>query len=202
MAFSVTSSQTTDGAVTINKIIQLTLADASNFVVGGDITGDNDNANDGIGTIQSKSGNVVNVIVTSGIFVSGNGVDNVNPFVGDETVVSTVDSTYFEIGYTKRNKQHNAILSYVNYTKGTETNIVLEMARLDENICTDFYFESIDDGTGILASYEKTIEATSKLVVPWQVGKNEESIIIKLTAQDPSSDGVVDINIAENNFSV
>ena len=87
--FQVTSSQSSDSTVVITRYAVLTLADATNFTVGGDITGDGDGGNDAVGEVTAKSGNVVTVSVTSGTFVATNGVDNANPYVGDDTTITS-----------------------------------------------------------------------------------------------------------------
>ena len=69
---------------------RLDLVDASAFSVAGDISGDSVGGNDGVGSIDSISGNTVYVNVTSGTFVSGNGVDNVASYSADETTISLV----------------------------------------------------------------------------------------------------------------
>jgi hypothetical protein len=69
---------------------ELDLADATNFTEGGAITGDSDGGNDGVGIVSKKIVNKVYVNTTSGSWVATNGVDNVDPFVGDETTISAV----------------------------------------------------------------------------------------------------------------
>ena len=82
MSISISLKENANSRTSLQKIVQLTLADASSFVVDGDIAGDGDAGNDGVGVIQSINGNVVNVIVSSGTFVAGNGVENANTYVG------------------------------------------------------------------------------------------------------------------------
>ena len=68
----------------------LTVASGTNFTVGGDITGDSDNGNDGVGVVRHKEGNNLLVEVVSGTFVVANGVDNANPYSSDDTTISAV----------------------------------------------------------------------------------------------------------------
>jgi hypothetical protein len=68
----------------------LTLADASAFSVGGDISGDGTGGNDGVGVVREINGDVVSVDLTSGTFVAPNGVDNTAVYAGDETTITTV----------------------------------------------------------------------------------------------------------------
>jgi len=68
----------------------LTVASGTNYTVGGDITGDSDNGNDGVGVVRHKEGNNLLVEVVSGTFVVANGVDNANPYNADDTTISAV----------------------------------------------------------------------------------------------------------------
>jgi len=71
----------------------LTLADASTFTVGGDITGDGAAivaGNDGVGVVRHKDGNNVLVEVVSGTFVATGGVDDAEPFSSSVTTISAV----------------------------------------------------------------------------------------------------------------
>jgi len=76
-----------------NSVI-LTLASATNFTVGGDITGDSDNLNTGVGVVRHIEDNNVLVEVVSGTFVATNGVDNANPYSSDDTTISAVDTLF------------------------------------------------------------------------------------------------------------
>ena len=78
---------------TMQRLI-LTLVDSSSFSLGSYIVGDGDNGNDGIGIVRQKmDGNKVVVQQVSGSFITNNGVDNANPYVGDETTISLVEQT-------------------------------------------------------------------------------------------------------------
>lgn len=68
----------------------LTLADATGFTAGTDITGDGDNGNDGVGVVRHVENNNVLVEVVSGTFVVANGVDDANPYNADATTISAV----------------------------------------------------------------------------------------------------------------
>lgn len=68
----------------------LTLADATGFTAGTDITGDGDNGNDGVGVVRHVENNNVLVEVVSGTFVVSNGVDDANPYNADATTISAV----------------------------------------------------------------------------------------------------------------
>jgi len=75
----------------IYRQLILVLTDGSSFSVGTPITGDSDNGNDGVGVVREKIDvNTVVVDLTSGEFVATNGVDNVNPYVGDDTTIVSV----------------------------------------------------------------------------------------------------------------
>ncbi len=77
---------------------RLVLADASGFVLGGPITGDGDGGNDGVGVVVGINSNDVTVQTASGSWVSGNGVDNADPFVGDATTISSIESANGGLG--------------------------------------------------------------------------------------------------------
>lgn len=79
---------TTDNPVTRATSVILTLADASNFTVGGDITGDGAGGNNGVGVVRHKEDNNILVEITSGTFVVGGNVDNANPYAAAETTIS------------------------------------------------------------------------------------------------------------------
>lgn len=74
--------------------LEIVLADASAFSVGGAITGDGTAGNDGVGTIRQITDNTVVVELTSGTFVVGNGVDNANPYNASETTISSVANNF------------------------------------------------------------------------------------------------------------
>ena len=79
-------------ALTRANSVILTLASATNFTVGGAITGTGSNGNTGVGVVMFKDGNNVLVSVTSGTFVASYGVDNANPYSSSETTISAVYS--------------------------------------------------------------------------------------------------------------
>jgi len=72
-----------------NSVI-LTLASSTGFTVGGDVTGDSDNGNDGVGVVRHIDGNNLLVEVISGTFVASNGVDDAEPYNADATTISAV----------------------------------------------------------------------------------------------------------------
>lgn len=83
----------TDNPVDRTNSVILTLADASlgnGFPDGGNITGDGNNGNDGVGVVRHSEGNNLLVEVTSGTFVAGEGVDDANPYNAQVTTISAV----------------------------------------------------------------------------------------------------------------
>jgi len=71
----------------------LTLADASTFTVGGDVSGDGAAiiaGNTGVGVVRHKDGNNILVEVVSGAFVATGGVDDATPFSSSVTTISAV----------------------------------------------------------------------------------------------------------------
>ena len=74
-------------------LIAITLASSTGFVVGGPITGDGDNGNTGVGVVRRINGNVVLVETLGGAWVATNGVDNADPFVADQTTISSIVSS-------------------------------------------------------------------------------------------------------------
>jgi len=70
---------------------EIDLVDVSNFVAGGDISGETSGAS---GTISAVNGNRIEIIYTEGsvAFVSGENVDNVVSFVATETTCSNIDN--------------------------------------------------------------------------------------------------------------
>jgi len=74
-----------------NSVI-VTLADATNFAVGGDIVHGGTSTGDGNGVVRHKEGNNLLVEVESGTFQAGAGeqVDNADPYAAAETTVSAV----------------------------------------------------------------------------------------------------------------
>jgi len=66
------------------------VASSTGFSGGGPITGDGDNGNDGVGEIIVRDGKDLTVRMISGSFVAGNGVDNANPYVSDQTTITSV----------------------------------------------------------------------------------------------------------------
>lgn len=200
MTFSVTSPQTSDSTVTITRVAVLTLADATNFTVGDDFACDGDGGNTAVGTVTAKNGNVITVSVTSGLFVSTNGIDNVNPFVGDETTISSVDEEYFTIEKDKVGSQLNDIIVYIDYTKDVETGIVINFARKDEDLIDEYFFDSYVPATGIAVKNGITVNASDKLSFVFQISRSEESMLVKITPSTMNSSGTINMAIGENNL--
>jgi hypothetical protein len=73
----------------ISVTISMTVASATNFVVGGPITGDGDSGNDGVGIVRGISGSVLEVQTLSGSWVATNGVDNADPYSADDTTITS-----------------------------------------------------------------------------------------------------------------
>ena len=86
-ALRATYQNTTANPVTRATSVILTLADATNFTVNGDISS---TADAGIGKVRYKEDNNILVEIVSGAFVVGVDVDNTASFVGSETTVSAV----------------------------------------------------------------------------------------------------------------
>jgi len=82
-----------DRLVGIDGDIHMTLASATNFSIGGPITGDGDGGNTGVGRVLRIAGDDVFVKTISGAWVSGNGVDNADPFSSDDTTISAIVTT-------------------------------------------------------------------------------------------------------------
>jgi len=198
--FSVTSPQTSDSTVTITRVAELTLADASNFSVGDPITCDGDGGNDAVGEITAISGNEVTVSVTSGTFVVSNGVDNVTPYNSDETTISSIDSEYFLIEKLKIGTQLNNYVIYIDYTKSTETGIDILCSTKDTDLIDKYFNDSYVPATGIAVPDTITIQATSCLKLIQQISMSEEYMQIKLTPEDIYTSGTVNIAIGENNL--
>lgn len=78
---------TQDAPVTYTNSVVLTLADATNFTVGGSCSITADAA---VGTVMHKEGNNILVKVTSGTFVASADIDNTASFVAAETTISAV----------------------------------------------------------------------------------------------------------------
>jgi len=83
----------------LSTTITLSLVDASNFTVGGFISGDGVEGNSGKATISSIIGNDVVVDMNVGGFVSGNGVDYRSTFVSEITTISSISSVLNESEY-------------------------------------------------------------------------------------------------------
>jgi len=195
--FSVTSTQT---ELTITKVSVLTLTSATNFAVGEAITGDGVGGNDGVGEILSKSGNVVTVEMTSGTFVATNGVDDVDPFVGAETTIASVDEEFFYIDTDKISKQNNEVIVYVDYTKDTETGIDIQFARVDERFSDEYFYDSFISFGNIASRNTVTMQASDKLSFIFQISRSEEYLRVKLIPEDMSSSGSAIIFIGENSL--
>jgi hypothetical protein len=87
-------SQDVQGTFFTYVSLALTVADVAGFTVGGAITGDSDGGNDGVGVVRQidTTNNILYVDTTSGSWVATNGIDNVNPYVGDQTTITSIDN--------------------------------------------------------------------------------------------------------------
>ena len=201
MVFSVTSPQTTDSTVTITRIAVLTLADATNFAADGDFACDGDGGNDAVGTVVSKSGNVVTLNVTSGTFVATNGIDNADPFVGDETTITSIDEEYFLIDKTKTGSQLNSIVLYVDYTKDTESGITVYYSNKDSDLIDKYFYDSFISSSSNVADKDYfTMQASDTLKFYYDISKSEESIRFKIVPADIYTSGTINLAIGENNI--
>lgn len=77
---------------------RLVLASATNFAIGGEISGDGIGGNTGTGEVVGISSNDVTVRTISGAWVAGNNVDNVIPFAATDTALNSIESTNGGIG--------------------------------------------------------------------------------------------------------
>jgi hypothetical protein len=87
-------SQDIQGTFITYTSLALTVGNTAPFSVGGDITGDGDNGNTGVGVVRQidTTNNILYVDTTSGAWVATNGIDNANPYVGDETTITSIDN--------------------------------------------------------------------------------------------------------------
>jgi len=201
MAFSASLTANSSTSTTLRKIVTLTLANATNFTVGGDISSDGDNSNDAIGIIQSKSGNVVNVIITSGDFVASNGIDNSNPYASDETTITTIDNIFFEVVYDVQNRNINEILLYLNYTKDANNLAILAKYQDSDQDSTNFFsITKTAADTGNVSEDIRNITASGKYRLSYELSKNEEDVIFQVVPVAVTDDDVLVLFVAENNL--
>lgn len=112
-------------------------------------------------------------------------------------ITITDNTTYFDVDYTKINNQHNQCMVYIDYTKDAETHIDIKIARYD-NLIGDWFYEPVEDATGIVTIRNLRLESSMKICIPAQIGKNEEYLRIEITPQTTVSSGDVVIEIHEN----
>jgi len=163
----ITNSEHLNIERTLNTV-SLTLASSTGFTVGGDITGDSDNGNDGVGIITAISGNIVTTSITTGDFVVDNGVDNVNPYVSDETTITTIveNRDLLSSGTDEETNEEikaRAPLFYTTQNRGVtedDYNIIVQKwsqyATLDSAVVWGGEKEFIDGSNQIIESPETT----------------------------------------------
>lgn len=184
----------------LRKIVKLTLTDATNFVVSGDITGDGVASNDGVGTIQKKDGNEVWVIILSGTFVAGNDVDNEEPYDSSETGIVSVDSTYWELEHDLENPNVNAIVLYVNFVKNL-SNLAIVASYKDENWDEDnFYNETLCDSSGNITIDTRNLTSSGSWRLIYNQSKAETVILLTITPVNITGTDNVELFLAENHL--
>jgi len=163
----ITNSEYLNITRTLNTV-SLTLASSTGFTVGGYISGDSDNGNDGVGTITSISGNIVTATITSGTFVVDNGVDNTASYVADATTISTLveNRDLLSSGTDEETNEEiksRAPLFYTTQNRGVtedDYNIIIkkwsQYATLDSAISWGGEKEFIDGSDQIIESPETT----------------------------------------------
>jgi len=163
----ITNSEHLNITRTLNTV-SLTLASSTGFTVGGDITGDGDNGNDGEGIITAISGDIVTVSITTGDFIVDNGVDNANPYVSDATTISTIieNRDILSSGTDEETNEEikaRAPLFYTTQNRGVtedDYNIIIQKwsqyATLDSAVAWGGEKEFIDGSDQIIESPETT----------------------------------------------
>lgn len=138
----------------------------------------------------------ITATIKSGFNTTG---DNSGP------VTITPTATGAEIVYTIWNKQHNSVILYMDYTKGTETNLVLNYGRsVDPD--TTFYFEVEDTGSGVIKLYTQTIAdgdiGSNPIVIPIPKGKDDDKLKIIIEGDNgAAADGSIELFITEDHFA-
>lgn len=87
-------SQDVQGTFFTYVSLALTVADVTNFTVGGVIQGDGDGGNDGVGVVRQIDtvNNILYVDTTSGSWIATNGIDTESPWAADETTITSIDN--------------------------------------------------------------------------------------------------------------
>lgn len=131
------------------------------------------------------------------------GFNDAGGISGPVTINALADGV--ELIYTILNKQNNAAILRLDYTKGTETNIQINYARI-VSPDTDYYYEIYDSGSGTLALYTQTITdgaiSSNPIIIPIPKGKDDDTLKIIIKGDNgAAADGTVEFFITEDNFA-
>ena len=161
MVFTLTKKSTASDYTTIQEVAVITVADASAFSVDGDITGDSVAGNDAVGTVQKIVGNVIWAIVTSGAFVAGNNIDNLDPYAAPATAIVSLDSRYYELKHTIENPNINTLRVNFYYTKNIADFSCLAYYSHTDSV-DEYLEESLINGSGVILPDTRTHTQGSK----------------------------------------